>query len=293
MGNKRKSVAYLRFLIREELVSAKCMAILLTMLTLCTIIFYPITLHIIHENAMSGYWEMLGTLLGSHWFYECCLLGGILLISGIPYMGKEVPYYLVRGKKKDWVLGNVWFLVITAILFYGMIALFTLFFLLPGITFQNEWSSVYEELSEGVSDFSVKAGNWLLFQDLSDINFNANPLDFAGWLILLSVLSLVVMGMLILFFSVIGKKKVGIAIVVLMIVLDGAVAVLENMEGMKFATVFNFLNPISFIKSAWIPSESLKQVGNQMYGLLFDVVVIVLLALGTFWKMKKTDWMSE
>lgn len=293
MGKKRISVAYLRFLISEELFSAKCVAILFIMLALCMIIFYPVTIHLINEHTVAGYWEMLGTLLGSYWFYECCLIGGILLISGIPYMGKEAPYYLLRGKKKDWVLGNVCFLLMTSLLFYGGIALFTLLFLLPGVTFQNEWSSEYEELANGISDFSVKAGNWLTFQNLSDINFSGRPLEFVAWLIVLSILCLFVMGMLILYFSVMGKKKTGIAITISLIVLDGAVTGFENMAGMKSVTVLNYLNPVSFIKSAWIPSELLQQAGNQMYGLLFDLTVIVLLVLGTFRKMKKTDWVSE
>ena len=123
MMRYRKTSAYTKNLLKKELLSAKTLAVYLFILALCGCVFFDILSQMGNVGNNIGYWEMADCMFGSYRTQLFYLLGMLVLISGIPYVGKEMPYYLIRGNKADWVTSNVLLLITQTIMYYVFVCI--------------------------------------------------------------------------------------------------------------------------------------------------------------------------
>ena len=257
MAGYRQTWAYTKNLVKQELFSVKTAAVYIFMLALCGCVFSPISSWIMDSGDSIGYWEMADCMLGSYTTQLFYLLGVLVLVSGIPYAGKEIPYYLIRGNKTDWVTSNVLLLILHTILYYVFVCMFVAISILPGIRMENQWSELYDGCKNGMD-----IGNaWLYFSDQS---YNATT-SFACFAVLLieAVLCSVLLGMIVFLFSMYGKRRIGILFCV---VLFGINSLLDyGLDQFSFFGFIKYINPVSFLSQYWLGEESIS--GTFLYAL--------------------------
>lgn len=283
MAEYRKTIAYTKNLIKQELFSAKTLAVYGFLFALCGCACYPMTVYLVDSGEQIGYWEMADCILGSHNTQLFYLLGILVLISGIPYAGKETPYYLIRGRKQEWVTSNVLLLLCHTICYYGFLCICIAIYILPGICMDNRWSDLYASCKNGKEIGNV----WMNFSEQA---YNVTT-PLSGFLVLLTeaVLCSVWMGMLVFLFSMYGKRKAGM---LLCVILFGLNRLLDyGLHQLSFFRFVKYINPVSFLTQYWMGEP--EAGGRFGYAVAFLGVVIVATYVAVQCRMKKSDWMVE
>lgn len=80
------------------------------------------------------------------------VLGWLLVISEAPFVDNNSFYLIYRTKKKSWNQAMLLYIILQAVIYYGLLAVSTIIFSCGDGFFANVWSEPMVKLTEGASD---------------------------------------------------------------------------------------------------------------------------------------------
>ncbi len=149
----------------------------------------------------------------NNWKYTVVfLLGFIFVLSGIPRVNNEFCFFIHRADKLIWLFGEIVNVFLSSLLYLSLLFLVCLAggasYSYPG----NVWSKYvvdYELVYKGKTSYSITIDDSVFRYDL--------PFKTALNTFLLMLLCLVVLGSIVLLFSILNKKIIGLLLSVLFI----------------------------------------------------------------------------
>lgn len=205
----------------------------------------------------------------------------LVLLSDYPKLGGNSMFYISRTGKKNWLCGQIIFLIMAIITFMSAVFLSSILF--SGGHFGTEWS---EAVRKYISRFPNEAGNFdshLLPSNL----YNQIPMMTAMWQssVLLAAY-LLTLALIIYFFKILFSSSAGLAGAVLVMALGTATTSLYSPIKWFFPTA----NTIIWLHYTEILSEPIYPMWASF---LYFGILLTVLAAGNFIALKKLKFMEN
>lgn len=205
----------------------------------------------------------------------------LVLMSDYPKLGGNSMFYITRTGKKDWLCGQILFLIMAIVTFIGVV--FAASMLFSGGHFGTEWS---EAVRKYAARFPNEAGNFdsqLLPSNL----YNQIPMMTAIWQTsVLLAAYLLMLALIIYLLKMLFSSSAGLAGAVLVMALGTATTSLYSPIKWAFPTA----NTIIWLHYTEILSESIYPMRASF--LYFGILLAVLIA-GNFFALKKLRFMEN
>ncbi|SHH34394.1 hypothetical protein [Desulfosporosinus lacus] len=136
------------------------------------------------------------------------MLGIVFLFCDAPFIDSHQPYVIIRSGKKNWLLGQIAYIIVASAIYFMLIFLVSVLFLLPNITFSSEWGKVLGTL--GITDagnqFNVPLGISYALQ------LNYSPIAAMAWSLLMAWLVGTFLGLLIFVLNMRFTREIGVVV---------------------------------------------------------------------------------
>lgn len=203
----------------------------------------------------------------------------LMVFCNAPFVDKNTVFILARSGKKQWLTGQILYIIFSAAVYYIFIFLCTVILSLPYAEITLDWGKLINTLAYT----NTAASMGYHFIDVSGFVLTYfTPFQAVWFTFLLSWLTAILFGMIICFFNVItGTKYVGTAVSGILIVFSGFVAAYEKSGLFIFSPAsWNTLNNIDV--------GGLTNHPNFYYCITVCIAVSLVLAVFCFIK-KKND----
>lgn len=209
------------------------------------------------------------------------MLGIVVLFANSPFIEEEYNYLVVRSGKKKWVLGQIFYMITAAGLYFIVILLMTFILVVPNIYPSLEWGKVITTIA------NTTAGDKFELVINSRMLLIYSPLYST---ILSFVLSWVTGSILALIMFIINLKTrnfLGIIVTTFIIFLDRAI--FSNFPNFKFS----YVSPVSLSSLSNLDISSNGNLPTVSYSMVFLFVSLVILSvLAVLSVRKKTTVLS-
>lgn len=136
------------------------------------------------------------------------VLGWLFVISEAPFVNNNSLYLIHRTSKKNWNAAMILYIILQAVIYYSIVAVFTIFFSVQRGFFANIWSSPLVELTKSIDRgiaFNVGFTYEAFIKEVSV--FQA---FFYTWL--LGMVYGVILGLCLHTFNLFARRAVGVAV---------------------------------------------------------------------------------
>lgn len=192
------------------------------------------------------------------------LLGILALSSGAFFYSHGAAYYLIRGSRRGWVLGQAVYLL-AMVVGYNLFLLFSLCLFTGGrLTLANEWSMA-SFLAEQYTVYSIGIQSIItVFYSIMQMS----PVTAGLLTFLLSVLVGMAAGMVVICSSIRAKGVFGVAVIGIAWFADFL------MEGSPIIAKIEFLSPFGMSRLSRL--LAMGDVGGIVYGVIFFCILIAV-----------------
>ncbi len=76
------------------------------------------------------------------------MLGIVLLFCDAPFIDAHQPYVIIRSGKRDWLLGQILYIMATSAVYFLFITLNCVLMLLPDLAFSSDWGKILGTLAQ-------------------------------------------------------------------------------------------------------------------------------------------------
>lgn len=206
----------------------------------------------------------------------------IFLVSDYPHLDRNSLFVLHRIGKREWVIGQFIFFVLTAFTFTGLIFICSL---IPNCTnsfVANGWSLVVTKYSiyypEKISSFAATLIKGELYNQIA-------PYQAAVTSFFLNLLYMILLSMILLLFHVLNFRKIGVSVSISIIAVGSALGIL-NSEGMwcfPMAHTMIYLHYTKYLK------EPIMSIKNSF--IYFGIIITVILIFSLI-RVKHTNFLN-
>lgn len=146
----------------------------------------------------------------NHWFYYVFFaMGFIWFLADIPRVDSNKLFQIYRAGKSAWLTGEILHIGIVAFFYTALLLLVSIIGLIPFFFIGNIWSDFvfyFDQKYKDIVPDSLKTVPKEVFK------YERYPYTIAIHCFLLAFLTLLVLGTIVLLFSIIGKKAIGLVI---------------------------------------------------------------------------------
>lgn len=205
------------------------------------------------------------------------LAGVIILFSNAPFFGQSQMFLVIRSGKLRWAVGQILYLIAGSVLYFLLLYGMSLLSLLPYISLENEWGSVWNTLARtglgndcGVT-LTVSAKVLNVF----------TPMELLGWTFLMGILNSLLLGLVVFFCNVCFKREVGIIIAVLLILAPYRLSFMP--------TFFHYIVTSAWLDPAYLFFDPIYKGPNAVQQLLILCSFIIVLTAGCLYGIFHKD----
>lgn len=200
----------------------------------------------------------------------------VFLISDYPHLDRNSLFILHRVHKREWVMGQFLFFVVSSFIFMSVIFIFSV---LPNAinSFNaNGWSLVVTRYGiynpEKAYSFAVNLITKELYNQIAP--FQGALLSFV-----LNWLYMILLGTVLLMFHVLNLRKTGVPVLISIIAMGSALGVFRS-QGMWFFPMAHTMISLHYTEYLKEPVMSLNSSFLYFGGLILTVLIISLLRVG-------------
>ena len=194
------------------------------------------------------------------------------LISDFPKIDTNTVFYICRTGRINWLLGQIIKLVMMAFSFLGVVFIGTVIPMIGKGFIGNNWSNVTLYFKNTFPEQSGNFGTQLIPENLYN---QLSIADAAVQSYLLVFAYLMIIGLLLLFFSLIKKKTVGFVLTGAMIILGTGLCSLNS----QLMWIMPMANSIVWIHFTKYFREPVKTIGYSITYLCVFILVLLVLCL--------------
>ncbi len=200
----------------------------------------------------------------------------VFLISDYPHLDRNSLFILHRVHKREWVMGQFLFFVVSSFIFMSVIFIFSV---LPNAVNSfnaNGWSLVVTRYGiynpEKAYSFAVNLITKELYNQIAP--FQGALLSFV-----LNWLYMILLGTVLLMFHVLNLRKTGVPVLISIIAMGSALGVFRS-QGMWFFPMAHTMISLHYTEYLKEPVVSLEASFMYFGGLILTVLIICLLRVG-------------
>lgn len=141
------------------------------------------------------------------------IFGGLamLLYCDAPFVDGQTPFLIIRAGRRNWILGQLLYILSSALVYTLCNVLFSILVILPNITFSPDWGRVLWTLAENSTiALSEQTGIALGFQPSVQLMEMYSPMELMAAAILLYWLGTAFVGVLVFCFNIMTGKMFGL-----------------------------------------------------------------------------------
>ncbi|MBM7542333.1 hypothetical protein [Amphibacillus cookii] len=195
----------------------------------------------------------------------------VLLFCDAPFKDHHTPFVTMRTGRKNWIIGQLIYLMLASFIFTVFTFITSIIVLLPHLQVSLEWGIVMESLA---NDPAIASDRVTIFFNPELLN-RLSPLAAAGFGLLYFYLVTLFIGSVILCFNVLLQRTAGIVVAGILI----AVSLFANYLGFfSFGYLIYYLSPISWMSISTLDWGS-GQLPSLSYTLSTLVIAMVLLSI--------------
>lgn len=207
----------------------------------------------------------------------CFLSGIVILFSNAPFFDRTQMFLTIRTGKTIWAMGQIFYLALGSLMYFGLLYLMSILFLVPHLSFSLEWGSAWNTLAK--TDLGLEYGVEIAVS--TDMINQFRPLEAIGYTLLMGVLNSVLIGLILFAGNLFFRREVGIAAAMLLI-----------LAPYRLVFMPTFLHYI--VTTAWMDPRYIFHVwgykgptwSQQIMILVgFNVVMVIL----CIWGLRKKD----
>lgn len=204
-------------------------------------------------------------------------LGAMLLFCDAPFIDLEQPYIILRAGRKNWVLGQILYLIIASILYTAFAFLMMLLLLLPKLELQFDWGKVIGTLVQTTtgSEFGIS----IPFDRY--IYFGYSPVGATGLSVLLCFSVVLFLGVLMFYLNLRVNRMVGTIV--------SGLLVLWQLVIRKTATALIRFSPVSWMKLGQIDLDGSTVYPNLPYVLIGLYAMILIFCVLSVLRIQRTN----
>lgn len=137
----------------------------------------------------------------------------VVLVCDAPFLNSFQPYMILRSGKSPWIVGQIIYISMAALIYWVGIFLFCFISLLPTISLSNQWGTVLQTLAQ------TRAGSQIGMHFSIDykIILNFSPVKAFLISLLLAWMVSVFIGLLIMCFNIFLNKSAGVIAAIILI----------------------------------------------------------------------------
>lgn len=144
------------------------------------------------------------------------MLGIVLLFCDAPFIDAHQPYVIIRSGKKDWLWGQVIYIMLAAALYFLFIMLITILMLLPNLTFSREWGKILGTLALTDAGNQFNIGLPISYQ----LQLAYTPIAAMAWSFFMNWLVGTFLGLLMFVFNMRLKREIGAVVATALVFLQ-------------------------------------------------------------------------
>lgn len=200
----------------------------------------------------------------------------VFLISDYPHLDRNSLFILHRVHKREWVMGQFLFFVVSSFIFMGLIFIFSVIPNAINSFNANGWSLVVTRYGiynpEKAYSFAVNLITKELYNQIAP--FQGALLSFV-----LNWLYMILLGTVLLLFHVLNLRKTGVPVLISIIAMGSALGVFRS-QGMWFFPMAHTMISLHYTEYLKEPIMSLSSSFLYFGGLILTVLIISLLRVG-------------
>lgn len=209
----------------------------------------------------------------SNWFFCFQFSDGItcmlfyyavsLLFCNAPFVDRQQLFMLIRSGRKNWCVGEVIYILISSMIYFGVIAILDIVMFVPYVGFSSHWETVFTAIANGTV-YGLNLPIYLIE--------NYTPASAFVLTYLVNVGIATMIGLLIYFINMGKGKGFGSAVVIAWITFSNLITMFPIL--FKWA---KYISPISWTSLSRIGSgESKVPMGYvASFLLLFDLILVI------------------
>lgn len=200
----------------------------------------------------------------------------VFLISDYPHLDRNSLFILHRVHKREWVMGQFLFFVVSSFVFMGFIFIFSVLPNAVNSFTANGWSLVVTRYGiynpEKAYSFAVNLITKELYNQIAP--FQGALLSFV-----LNWLYMILLGTVLLMFHVLNLRKTGVPVLISIIAMGSALGVFRS-QGMWYFPMAHTMISLHYTEYLKEPIMSLSSSFLYFGGLILTVLIISLLRVG-------------
>lgn len=136
------------------------------------------------------------------------MLGIVMLFCDAPFIDAHQPYLIIRAGKRNWLLGQIGYIMLASALYFFFIIMVSVLLLLPNLTFSFEWGKILGTLA--LTDAGTQFKSILPISYSLQLNYT--PVEAMAYNFLMNWLVGTFLGLLIFVLNMRFRREIGVII---------------------------------------------------------------------------------
>lgn len=223
-------------------------------------------------------------LPGMQWEFTVIMTIFVFLICDAPFRSGQQRLVLLRTGKRQWIGGQLLYLLLASIFFVVLVWVLSWLFLLPNLEWAGDWGKAIQTAARthGLGQYTAATLNVQFLKGIT-------PVAGALWTGLMMVGICFLLGEVVLVCNLWGKRGLGTAIAMGLVLQH---AVICGLSTRNYYRVLTWFSPVSWINYS-LMGHTNQYMPSYAYGIGMTVGMGALLAVGSMLTIHKCDLETE
>ena len=210
----------------------------------------------------------------------------ILFYSDAPFMDTHTPFIMIRSGRRNWVIGQLLYVILAGFIYTLFIAIISALVLIPNVHISSDWGKVLRTLAafpDSPSRYGVPASIFVSHEIVGIFSVGEAMLLSFGlfWLVTVFI------GVLIFFFNAVVAKMSGIIIAGIFVFVS---YFSEYLGRFSFGSRIYYFSPLSWSSLMFLDLNYRGQLPSISYAVVFLVLTIVVMGIASVVKLCAMDY---
>lgn len=198
----------------------------------------------------------------------------LLLFSDAPFVDRHMPFLVIRSGRRNWVIGQLIYIVLASFVYTAFIFLVSVLALIPNLELSTDWGTVIKTLALSSETIPEDITVTVFMDERMITMFSAIEATLIGfglfWLVSIFI------GVLIFCFNIVIGKMSGLVATGVFIFISYFVVYLGSLS---YGTGIYYLSPLSWMTISTLDWNGTINVPSPTYALVFLLVASIFMSI--------------
>lgn len=190
-------------------------------------------------------------------------LSFVVLISDAPFRSRQQQFVLLRAGKRNWIMGQLLYIVVLSVVFTAALWFFSWVFLIPRVRWSLNWGPILTTVATRNLNLEI-----VLMPVSYEIMMNVTPLAATAWAAFMMIGVNILLGEIVMVCNLWAKKGLGAVIATLLVLMPFLLVIMQS-------TPYNVKRLLWVSPVSWINRSTLLNSNQHMPGFLYAACMTV------------------